>query len=489
MDRNVYWGLSYGHHDAALAVVQGSEILYASHAERYSRKKNDPEIHPDQIKEALTFGMPEKIFYYENPLLKWKRYLISGEWNKLFTHSKLHGLKTHKGNHHRSHAAAGYYTSGFEDAIIVSCDAIGEMETLTVYEAKNGRLGKRPVYSLQYPESVGLFYSAVTKAVGLKPNEEEFILMGMSAFGKPLHLEEVNNWITIKESGFPFWESEKEFHFGLELGPLTQEEKMNWAATAQTKVEEYLLKVFSFLVKEYPQNSNWIFMGGVALNCVLNSKIAAALPPGSKFHIFPSPGDSGSALGAVLGGLNRHVNFSHTYLGTPVGNEISPEEIVDELLANGIVGLVQGRAEFGPRALGNRSLLADPRHPSMKEKLNKVKKREEFRPFAPVVQLEKVSEYFELPGNVTASPYMQFVLKVKTPELMPAITHVDGTARVQTLAKETNPLLYKVLELWKQKTGCPVLVNTSLNIKGEPLINIPEEARKFEERYGIKVLY
>lgn len=489
MDRKIYWGVSYGHHDAALAVVQGNQILYGSHAERYSRKKNDPEIHADQIREALSFGIPDKVFYYESPFLKSKRHLLSGEWNKLFTHKKLTGYKTINGNHHRSHASAGYYTSGFENAIVVNCDAIGEMETLTVYEARNNILEKRPVYALHYPDSVGLFYSAITKAVGLKPNEEEFILMGMSAFGKPLHLDEVNKWIRISDNGFPVWESEKEFHFGLDLGNLSQEDKMNWAATAQAKVEEYLLRVFQFLVKEYPENKNWVFMGGVALNCVLNSKIASSLPIGSNLHIFPSPGDSGSALGAVLGGLNRHVNFTHSYLGSLVENELSAEAIVQELLTNGIVGVVSGRAEFGPRALGNRSLLADPRHPSMKEKLNKVKMREEFRPFAPVIRIEDLSHFFELPQNITSSPYMQFVMKVKTPELLPAITHVDGTARVQSLTKETNPLLYQVLELWKQKTGCPALVNTSLNIKGEPLINGPEEAIKFEERYGIKVLY
>jgi carbamoyltransferase len=221
----------------------------------------------------------------------------------------------------------------------------------------------------------------------------------------------------------------------------------------------------------------------------LNSKIATILPAQSQFHIFPSPGDSGSAIGAVLAGLNRHVKFFIPYLGSPVDNSLSAEDIVNELLTNGVVGVVQGRAEFGPRALGNRSLLADPRHPSMKEKLNQIKKREEFRPFAPVIQLEDLSQNFEIPLNITSSPYMQYVMKVILPDLMPAITHVDGTARVQTLSKETNPLLYQVLELWKQKTGCPVLVNTSLNIKGEPLVNATDDARKFEERYGIKVLY
>lgn len=496
--------MSFGHHDASLAVIEDDVIVHASHAERYSRIKNDPLLHPEQIREALLYGIPEKIIYYENPWLKRKRQLISGEWSGIFQGSHKRVKKTLgeidqgllraewiNGHHHRSHAAAGFYTSDYEDALVITCDAIGEMETLTVFEARKGKLSNSPLYHLEYPDSVGLFYSAITKAVGLKPNEEEFILMGMSAFGEPVYLPQIDDWITIAPApdGFPLWRSSKEFHFGIDLGDLSQEEKMNWAASAQAKIENYILSVFKYLQDHHPENKNWVFMGGVALNCVLNSRLAQALPHGSSLHIFPSPGDSGSSLGAILGYTNEKVVFNSPYLGTELPVYDDPEKVVELLLRDGIIGMVQSRAEFGPRALGNRSLLADPRTEAMKSKLNQFKKREEFRPFAPVIIKELAQDYFEFPGVVTESPYMQYVMNVKRPELMPAIVHVDGTARVQTLSKMTNPLLYRVLELWYQKTGCPVLINTSLNIKGEPLINTVSQAIKFEQQYGIKVLF
>ena len=200
----------------------------------------------------------------------------------------------------------------------------------------------------------------------------------------------------------------------------------------------------------------------------------------------PNPGDAGSSLGAVLAGTEQRVEFETPYLGHKIEGEYPSEEILAELDRNGICGVASGRAEFGPRALGNRSLLADPRGEFMKSKVNAIKQRQEFRPFAPVIREEDASEYFNVKKGF-ASPYMQEIVRCRHPEEYPAIVHKDGTSRVQTVNEKQHSGLYKVLTRWYRETGCPMLLNTSLNIKGDPIVNDTNDANRFEKKYNVKV--
>jgi len=221
-------------------------------------------------------------------------------------------------------------------------------------------------------------------------------------------------------------------------------------------------------------------MGGCALNCAAND-IAYKYFDG--VWIMPNPGDAGSAIGSVLAYYNMRINWLGPYLGYNIQGEYPIQNVITELKASGICGVANGRAEYGPRALGNRSLLADPRGHDVKDRVNAIKRRQQFRPFAPVVLAEHAEEYFD--GAV--GPYMQFTAICKRPDLYPAIVHADGTSRVQTVTEKDNPGLRKLLEAWYAETGCPMLLNTSLNIKGKPMVNDRADAEEFEQLYGVKV--
>lgn len=253
-------------------------------------------------------------------------------------------------------------------------------------------------------------------------------------------------------------------------------------AAAVQSVYEELFFVTLRKAKVKVNSDNLVLMGGCALNCVANH-IAYKLF--KNVWIMPNPGDAGSSVGAVLAHWDEHIVWPGAYLGYDMGYRDSNNDIAEFIQQNGICGLARGPAEFGPRSLGNRSLLADPRLPDMKDRLNQVKKREPFRPFAPSVLAEFATDLFEMP--TTHTPYMQYAVKCKSPELYPGIVHVDGTSRVQTVTEEDNPAFRKLLEVWYEKTGCPMLVNTSLNIKGEPIVNTHEDADRWETRYRVKV--
>jgi carbamoyltransferase len=235
------------------------------------------------------------------------------------------------------------------------------------------------------------------------------------------------------------------------------------------------------LVEKCPKE-NLIIMGGCALNCVANSKIKD-----KNIWIMPSPGDAGSALGAAALVHKKKLEWKHPYLGHNIDRAISAKDVVRELLKTKVCGVANGRAEFGPRALGNRTLTSDPRGPGVKDKMNEIKNRQKFRPFAPMIMEEDVHEFFTMPTNVQQSPYMQFVAKCNFPKDFPAIVHVDGTSRVQTVNKIQHPDLYELLASFKAETGCPMLVNTSLNIKGKPMVNDEQDAIDFSKHYDVKV--
>lgn len=477
-------------HDASVAVVANNEILFAAHAERYSHVKNDGNINVSLLDDALRGQKPDRIVWYEKPHLKALRWAKSGQWEAFkrvpTVHSHLRsmglsGIPVSFVGHHESHAAGGYYTSGFDEAAVLVCDAIGEFATTTLWEGRGDKLKK--VWQQNYPHSLGLLYSAFTQRIGLKPNEEEYILMGMAALGKPIYADDIRNdfvderyYVGLKQNvhrGILHWRPE-----------LTESDYPDIAASIQAVLEERLIMIVDW-IKHRTRMKNLVYMGGVALNCVANSKIAGKHYLFDDVWIMPNPGDAGSSIGAVAAYLRKPIKFNTAFLGHDIRRELDVQTIVESLSEGKVVGIANGRAEFGPRALGNRSLIADPRGPGVKDRVNAVKKREPFRPFAPIVMEHLVHDYFDMP--VRTSPYMQFTAKVKRPDLFPAITHYDGTARVQTLSREQNPVFYRLLELWYSKTGCPILLNTSLNIKGQPLVNTWDDALEFSEKYDVEV--
>lgn len=473
----ISWGVSAGFHDASLTVIKDDVIVFAAHSERYSKIKNDKELNWGLLRDALDFGDPDIICWYENPLIKATRRIWAGQKN-WYKNPKKHfteigytpKCKIVWGNHHKSHWAAGYYTSPFNECATLVVDAIGEWTTASIWN------NKKKIWSTRYPKSLGLFYTAFTDRVGLKPNEDEYILMGMSAYGDPDRFyDEITDLLY----------SGKNFHKGIRTWrpDLTEEDYFDVAAATQ-KVFETHLHALLAKTKELTKKDNLVYMGGCALNCLANRLI----PSYFKQHwIMPNPGDAGSSLGAVLAVLDKKIKFHTPFLGHEIEGKYPVDNALKELLKCGIVGVANGCAEFGPRALGNRSLLADPRGQEMKDAVNKIKQRQEFRPFAPVIRLEDVREYFDVDKHFH-SPYMQQVVKCKYPEKYPAIVHKDGTSRVQTVTRYSHPGLYELLTLWKKETGCPMLLNTSLNIKGQPIVNTSYDAHNFEIYYGVKVV-
>ena len=442
--------------------------------------------------------------------------------------------------HHLSHAASAFYPSPFEEAIILTADGVGEWATTTVAIGNGDKLEIKK--ELHFPHSLGLLYSAFTYYTGFKVNSGEYKLMGLAPYGKPIYVDQIiNNLIDLKEDG-TFILNQKYFNYSTGLtmtndkfdnlfnNPPRKPEKdkitqfhMDIAASIQSVTEKIMLRLAKSLKQEYKLN-NLCLAGGVALNCVANGKIL-------KEKIFeniwvqPAAGDAGGSLGAALAYWHIDLNqkrrnvLKDNMQGAYLGNFFSNDEIkktLDEIgaefvkkdeneliektaleISNGkAVGWFQGRMEFGPRALGNRSILGDPRSDKMQKNLNlKVKYRESFRPFAPSVLKEDVSNWFELN---TDSPYMLFVSNIKKEKTLdmtdeqkklfgidllnikrseiPAVTHVDYSARIQTVYQNTNERYYKLIKKFKEITNCPVLINTSFNIRGEPIVNTPQDA-------------
>ena len=473
-----------------------------------------------------------------NEKLYQKKFLLEKlqEHDKLFVGKK----KIYFSEHHLSHAASAFFPSPFNEALVLTADGVGEWATTTVAIGKGNNLEIKK--EIHFPHSLGLLYSAFTSYCGFKVNSGEYKLMGLAPYGKAIYIDKIiNHLIDIKEDGsFRMDQSyfnyatgltmtSQKFHklFGENPRETAKEEisqfHMDIAASIQKVTEDIIIKLAKSLRDEY-NLPNLCLAGGVALNCVANGKLL-------KQNIFkniwiqPAAGDAGGALGAALAYWHldkkesRKINTSDDMQGSYLGPGYTQEKLVSELkeiganftvlndeslidktaddLSNGkIVGWFQGRMEFGPRALGNRSILGDPRSENMQKNLNlKVKYRESFRPFAPSILREDLSEWFAL--NID-SPYMLFVaninnnkkidmsdkdkkkfgidkLNVKRSNI-PAVTHVDYSARVQSVGKETNQKFYKLLEKFKQKTQCPILVNTSFNVRGEPIVNTPKDA-------------
>jgi carbamoyltransferase len=469
-------GINETSHDASVSLIKDGEILFAGHAERYSKKKNDWYVNDSLIQDALSYGIPDHIAYYEKPLLKASRLFIrggAGDWKPKFN---IPGVPRKSFGHHYSHACAGYYTSSFNDAAIVVLDAIGEYNTSTIWVGEGEKISLK--YKQNYPVSFGLFYSAFTKLIGLMPNQEEYIMMGMAAYGDwKRYYKEVDEY-------FPSYDKQKyNFHQGInDWGIIiTEQDRFDIAAAVQV-VYEQRLNQFMRMAKSITGKNNLVFMGGCALNSSANTLLWNIF---DMIWIMPNPGDAGSSLGAAAALYGKHLEWKGPYLGHDMGGKYPVQEIVDGILKDGIVAVASGRAEYGPRALGNRSILADPRDPLIKDKVNLIKQRELFRPFAPVVMAEHASKWFDMDFE---SPYMQYTVKCLQPDKIPSVVHEDGTSRVQTVTIKEHRGLYMALNKFYLQTGVPIFLNTSLNIKGQPLLNDEQDAIDWQAHYKYNIV-
>jgi carbamoyltransferase len=486
-------GISAGFHDAAATVINSKgDILFAGHSERYSKKKNDANFCQGLLDEVAEYG-PDVVAYYERPWNKQFRQWYAGqgiEWDKLTTRQilkqqlggQIEPERVHSFNHHLSHAAGGFQTSPYERATVVVIDAIGEWDTISIWGAEYDRTGRaryRRLWGQRYPHSLGLFYSAITKRVGLHPLDEEYITMGMSAYGDD-HYNRVMESVLIRD---PYEiEFGQNLHAGVSndfMGGLSNEDI---AASAQRLLTRLIGNVMR-RARDFGWSTNLVYQGGVALNCLANRRLGNYF---ENIWIMPNPGDAGSSLGAAALAYGRRLHWNNAYLGHNIPGPYPVDNLVRGLLDTDIVGVANGRAEFGPRALGNRSLLADPRGAKIKNQVNAIKRRQKFRPFAPVILAELADDYFDMQPGWHTHNYMQSVAHCRQPDVYPAICHVDGTSRVQTVAADGSGIR-QLLEAWYAQTGCPMLLNTSLNIRGEPMVNDRADADRFEMLYGVTV--
>jgi len=490
-----YIGISAGFHDAAISVVDCTgNILFAAHSERYSKKKHDKDLCEELLTDALSYCNSESFeyHYYERPWLKALRQLRSGEgfhwptWQKLLgnNYHQMGKPKIHTHGHHLCHAAAGFQTSPYKDATVVVIDAIGEFDTMTIWDARydpiTGKANYEKLWSMQYPNSIGLFYSAMTERVGLRPLDEEYILMGMAAYGYPNYVDDIMDALIDHKDILTFTQN---LHVGLSKKFLKDAKETDIASSSQ-QIIEYMIATVISKAKNLGRSRNLVYGGGVALNCLANRLLGNIY---ENIWIMPNPGDAGNSLGAAGLGYGAKLNWNNAFLGHDIIGDYPVHRLLDVLLTDRMVGVASGRAEFGPRALGNRSLLADPRGNDIKDKVNEIKRRQKFRPFAPVILEEYVYDYFDMPKSWDNSRYMQVIANCKYPDLFPAIVHADKTSRVQTVPKDGSGIR-ELLEKWYVLTGCPILLNTSLNIRGEPMVNDRADADRFEKLYGVKVL-
>lgn len=569
-------GLSAFYHDAAATLLVDGKVRAAAQEERFTRIKHDARFPGNAILYCLdtydlTINDMDYIVFYEKPFLKFERLLETylafapkgfssfvkalPVWTKekLFQKDRLIKLlqdlggdsNIHKkllfSEHHMSHAASAFYTSPFEEALVLTLDGVGEWTTTSAALGFDNKIDI--LKELHFPHSLGMLYSAFTYYTGFKVNSGEYKLMGLAPYGEPKYAQLIlDNLIDVKEDGsfklnmryFGYCTSlrmiNREFESLFGIPTLKPNQKltqihMDIAASIQQVTEDVLIKMVRALVRETNQR-NLCLAGGVALNCVANGKILRENLI-DDLWIQPAAGDSGGSLGAALDCYYRHLNFPRSISkidqdgmsGSYLGPEFSNEEIEKRLTNCGatyhrlsdadllehtakyisnsnVIGWFQGRMEFGPRALGNRSIIADPRSEKMQSNLNlKIKYRESFRPFAPAVLEEDMTDWFQLKCK---SPYMLLVAnvnenirypvtaaqtnlfgieKLNVPRsTVPAITHINYSARIQTVSKDTNARFHSLISKFKEKTGCGMLINTSFNVRGEPIVCTPEDA-------------
>lgn len=542
-------GISCYYHDAAAALVQDGTVVAAAEEERFSRDKHDNGFPEGAIDYCLDEAGLEpddidRVVFYEKPLRKFDRLLTEGartfprgfrffsrvlpEWTsqKLTIRSRIRQERIEADiefrPHHRSHAASAYYPSPFDDAAVLTVDGVGEWTTNAMYAADGDELTQ--LQRIRYPDSIGLLYSTITAFLGFMVNNDEYKVMGLAPYGEPRYREEFEQLIDVHDDGsyeldqeyFAYRHSDRMWAEPLEelLGAprpdqeteLTQRHK-DIAATLQQVLEDVVLAQIDALY-DRTDSENLCMAGGVALNSAANGRIRREMPF-DRIWIQPAAGDDGGAVGAALDRSPEpsSARMEDVYLGpeytseqiveavdaagldrTRMDRSARIEAIVDRLTDGEILALYQGRLEWGPRALGNRTIMADPRRAEMKDVVNeKIKFREGFRPFAPSVLEDRASEFFESFDGRDASPFMLFVHDVPEDrqDQIPAVTHVNGTSRIQTVRRDQNAFYYDVIEAFGEATGVPVVLNTSFNLRGMPIVNRPEEAVDVYERSGL----
>jgi carbamoyltransferase len=528
-------GLSAGYHESSCCLLQDGELVAAAAEERFTRLKHDPAlpIHAFWFcLEAGGIGITDvdAVAYYESPPKKLARQLWAGRatpglpWMDAGRAERQ--IRERLGwegpltvfDHHQSHAASAFFYSGFAAAAILTVDGVGEWATTTYGRGGGDRGSALEIFEeVRFPHSLGLLYSALTGYLGFRVNGGEYKVMGLAPYGEPVYLERLRRLVEPGPRGqyalaleyFDFVRGERMYTQALcdLLGapPRTPESAvetfhMDVARSLQALLEEVLLDKVAYLAREV-DSPNLCMAGGVALNCVANARILRE-GPFERLFVQPAAGDSGGCLGAaalahvqLTGARHTTKPLDHVYLGPrydtgEVARLIAATGIaaldftgresdlvaaaVDRLAAGRVVAWFQGAMEFGPRSLGARSLLADPRDPAMRERLNRqVKKREAFRPFAPILLAERAAEHLDLDHP---SPFMLETCQVRSKLDLPAITHVDGSARPQTVDRAVAPRLAALLDAFAERTGCPILLNTSFNVRGEPVVCSPVDA-------------
>jgi carbamoyltransferase len=527
-------GVSWGYHDSSCCLLQDGVLVAAVQEERFTRVKNDKSVPRRAFRYCLEAGglrLPEVdcIAYYEDPRLKLGRQVWMALTPDLAAEKKASILSRlgqrqpqdvirqvfgYDGpieivDHHLSHAASSYFFSGFDEAAILTVDGVGDWPTTTYGSARGAQIGR--FEQVDFPDSLGFLYSAITGYLGFEVNEGEYKVMGLAPYGEPRYVDAMRRLITSTSDGqyrlnmeyFAFLNEESMYSAELValLGQPPREPEseilqfhMDVARSVQVVLEEILLEKVRYLHSKVP-SENLCMAGGVALNVVANRRCLAE-GPFKRLFVQPAAGDAGCSVGAAAMAHVRRTGeapvkrrLEQVYLGPASAADdvyqmlaaTSAEFLdlrgredallrytVDRLLEGKVIGWAQGRMEFGPRALGSRSILADPRVPEMRDRINAlVKMREGFRPFAPAVLESAAREHFELDHP---SPFMLETCRVISPIPLPSITHVDGSARVQTVSRETNPRFAALLEEFNRRTGCPILLNTSFNMRGEPIV-------------------
>ena len=466
-----YVGYSEFFHDSGMAIINDrGEIEFASQSERYSNIKNDNMVHPFLV-DMIEIGN-DILCYHESPPERQKYHANKHGSFKYRVQDSLIGdpFGSRYIKHHMSHAATAYYTRPWEDGsdtVIMTIDGVGEVQSAAIYNNKFELL-----HEMKHPTSIGLLYAEITKRLGLKPLEEEYIVMGMSAYGQPLYTHRIME---------VYRDTKKEYRQQLQKAIPERAKEEDIAASIQ-KFAELAILEWAETARKY--GSKLCYAGGVAQNIIANSIIRDLF---DDVWIAPCPTDGGSSLGTAAyhyckdKGVDR-VKWQDAYLGFDMQNDINPKHVAEYLVKNQYCGLASGRAEFGPRALGNRSLIADPRA-DVKNTVNQIKRRQKFRPFAPAILEEYADQYFEGHTN----QYMQYTSKALHD--YSSVTHVDGTARVQLVPENSRSIFRKVIEEFYELTGVPMLLNTSLNVRGKPIVNDKYQAFLFQTLYNTKVFF
>ena len=571
----VILGISALYHDSSAAIINDGEIIAAAQEERFTRKKADRSMPFNAIdycvKAAggLTGSDLDAIVYYDDPILTLHRFirniaancadsddLVSFGYDSMFRQKlwiekvlrdRLYMLgkedTLYVSNHHLSHAASAFYPSPFDSSAILTADGVGEWNTTTLGFGNGNNISI--LKKIEYPDSLGLLYSAFTWFCGFRVNFGDYKLMGLAPYGEPVYQNLIRDrLIDIKDDGsfklnldyfdYQYGRSMTNDDFSSLFGgerrkpedPITKRE-MDMAASIQAVTEEVMLRLAS-TARKMTGSNNLVLAGGVALNCVANGILDRA-NIFDNIWVQPASGDAGGSVGAALAYYYQHLHsertaspcdsmhgsflgpaYSDSYIESFLSSRNLPYHVIssDDILCSTVAGLIdsqkviglfQGRMEFGPRALGHRSIIADPRSPEMQSRLNlSIKKRESFRPFAPAVLAERTGNYFDIDHD---SPYMLFCADVLNrmdeefslrddidadPDLIkiinrkrspiPAVTHVDYSARLQTVDEQRNPEFYRIIKAFERLTGCGVLINTSFNVRGEPIVCTPEDA-------------